>query len=103
MTQQRTCDRETLFFSAGDFNAAFSDQSVEPFVGASEQAVTGSLSEHGHTFIIGCCGIHKEQVFADASGKELRILSNQADTFTQTVEVNVVNREAVVSYVARLR
>src|SRR5262249_33959482 len=103
MTQQGARDRETLFFSTGNFDAAFTDQIVEAFVCASQQTVTGCLSEKGHTLIIGCCGVYKEQVFADASGKELRVLSNQADTFTQTVKVDIVNREAVVSDVARLR
>src|SRR6266511_1361109 len=61
------------------------------------------LLQYRHTFVIGCCGIYKQQVFTNTPGEELSVLRDQADAFAQTVQIDIVNGETVITNVARLR
>src|SRR5437773_939860 len=103
MTKQRTRDRKALLLPAGYFHAAFADERIEAFVRSSKQAVAGCLPQHFHTVFIRCGGIDEQQVLPNASGKQLRILRYQADTVPQAFEIDIVDRKAVVSDIARLR
>ena len=60
-------------------HAAFSDQRIQPSIGAREKAVGRRLLQHFHTFGIRCRRIHKQQILADRSREQLRVLRYKAD------------------------
>ena len=88
MTQERPCNRKALLLAAGDLHAAFSDQRIQPSIGAREKAVGRRLLQHFHTFGIRCRRIYKQQILADRSREQLRVLRYKADFLAQQIEVD---------------
>src|SRR6266850_1455913 len=103
MTQESASYREPLFLAARHLHATFTDQRIQALVGAGEQAVASCLLQHTHAVFIGGRWIDEQQVLSNASGEKLRVLSDEPDAFAQTLEIDVIDGESVVSDVACLR
>src|SRR3990170_2797090 len=100
VAQECARDREPLLLPAGHLDPAFSDHRIQSLVRSREQGVRGRLVEHVEALLVGRPRIHEEQIFPDRSGKELRVLCDEADALAQAVEVDRVAREAIVQYAA---
>ena len=72
--QQGPRDRQPLLFTTRHLDASLTDERVEAAVRPREQVVAGGLPQHIET--LGVCGgrVHEQQVLADGSGEQLRIL-----------------------------
>src|SRR5580658_6383864 len=103
MTQKRASNGEALLLAAGNFYSTFADERVEAAIGAGEQAMRGGLLQYGHAFSIGCVRIDEEQVFADGSGKQLRVLGHEPDFFAENIQIHAMGGNSVVENLARFR
>ena len=101
--QQGTRDGEPLLLAARNFDAAFADHGVESFIGAGEKAADRGLAKDVHAVFIGGARIDEEQVLADGTGEQLRILRDEADAFAQIVDGDFVFAGTVVKDVAGMR
>jgi hypothetical protein len=55
------------------------------------------------TLFVGRRGVHEQKILPDRARKELRVLGDESDTFTQSVQVDVEARNAVVQDQSSLR
>ena len=96
MPQQGPRDRQPLLFAARHLDAAFADDRVEATVRAREQVVARRFPQHVEALGVRGGGVHEQQVLANRSGKELRVLRDESDPRAQAVEVDVGAGNAVV-------
>src|SRR5437870_2247871 len=81
--EQRAGDREALLFSARYFHATLANQGIEAAIGTQKQALHGSLPQHVQALLIGRMRLDEEQVLADRSREQLRILGHESDPLAQ--------------------
>ena len=101
--QQRAGDGEPLLLAARHLDAALADDGVESLLRARQQTVAGRLVQHLEALRVGGGGTHEQQIFADRSGKQLRVLRDEPDALAQPIEIDVRARLSVVENPARLR
>src|SRR5262249_41204573 len=94
--KQGTGDRESLFFPSRHLHAALTDHRVQTLGRAFEQARARRAAQRRQALLVGRLWIPEEQVLPDRSGKELRVLRDEADALAQPVEVDVAAGDAVV-------
>src|SRR5438876_11583445 len=96
VAEQSTRDREPLFLSAGDFDAALADHGIESFVCSRQKSMRGCLLENVETFRVGSVRVHEFEILADGSGKKLRVLRHESDSFAQPIEIDVGAGNSVI-------
>src|SRR5439155_24328937 len=101
--EQRAGDREALLFSARYFHATLANQGIEAAIGTQKQALHGSLPQHVQALLVSRVRLDDEQVLADRSREQLRILGHESDPLAQMLDLHLVFRGPVVIDVTGLR
>src|SRR6266496_1993316 len=100
--KKRARNRESLLFTTGDFHSTFTNHRVESAISPREQRIRGCLVYHLEAFDVGRTRTHEEKILANRSREQLRILRDESDSLTQTIEVDNVARVSVVKNLSLL-
>src|SRR5882762_2446863 len=101
--QERASNRKPLLLPTGDFYPALTNNGIQPLVRSRKKTLARRLFQHGHALLVRGTGIHEEEILSDRAREELRVLSDQANALAQPVEIDLFNREPVITNIAALR
>src|SRR5438067_10048424 len=102
-SKKRARNRQSLLFSAGDFHSAFANHGVESAITSGEQRIRSCFVHHLEAFDVGCTRTHEKEILANRSREQLRVLRDESDSLTQTIEIDNVARVSVVENLSLLR
>src|SRR5437868_13595961 len=102
-SKKRARNRQSLLFTTGDFHSTFTNHSVESTISSGEQRIRGCFVYYLEALDVRRTRTHEEKILANRSREQLRVLRDESDSLTQTIEIDNVARVSVVEYLSLLR
>ena len=93
--EQGARNRNPLLLSAGNLDPAFADLRVESVIRSQKQSL-GCLAQDSETLLVGRIRPDELQVLTNRPRKELRILRDKSQAFSQVVDLDLTFRRSVV-------
>src|SRR5258708_13753016 len=95
-SKKRARNRESLLFTTGDFYSALTDHRVESAISSREQRIRSCFVYHLEALDVRRARTHEEEILANRSREQLRVLRHESDSLAQTIEVDHVARVSLV-------